>query len=100
MKAALLRALVWLGGISRDLADLLMPLFRDSLARTLSALAPITVEVVSDLATRSDISGREKRRLAVERITALAVAEGIAFTTRAIHLAIELAVAKLNVQKS
>lgn len=98
MKTALLRALVWFGGISRELADFLAPLFRDSLSRLLSRLLPIALDVVSSLAT-TDKSGRDKQRVAADTIKAIAIAEGIAVTTRAVNLAIELALQKLEDSK-
>ena len=98
MKQVLLNALVWFGGISRAFAEFIAPLLAESLSRLLTQLAPIALDVVSSLAD-SRLPGEEKRKVAQKQIKSLAVAEGIAVTGRAVNMAIELALEKLEGQK-
>ena len=98
MKTTLLKILARLTGASRELLELLIPILKDSASRLLAQLAPIALEVVKSLAD-SPHSGSQKRDAAVQRIQALAVAEGIRASTSAVNLAVELAVANLRTQK-
>jgi hypothetical protein len=95
MKKALLNALVWFGGISRSFAEFIAPLLAESLSSLLTSLAPIALDVVSSLADSSK-SGDEKRKAAQDQIKAIAVAEGIKASSRAVNIAIELALEKLE----
>lgn len=95
MKHAVLRVLSWMGLASRSAAEWLAPLLAESLAGMLSGLAPIALEVVASLAS-TDKSGADKRRIAQRTIRDLAVAEGVKVTSRAINLAIELALERLE----
>ena len=98
MKTTLLKILARLTGASRELLELLIPILKDSASRLLAQLAPIALEVVKSLAD-SPHSGSQKRDAAVQRIQALAVAEGIRASTSAVNLAVELAVANLRTEK-
>ena len=95
MKTALLKALQWLGGASRTVAEFLLPLLRESLASVLDQLLPIAVDVVASMA-ESKLDGEAKRKLAQEQIKMIAIAEGVAVTGRAVNIAIELALQKLE----
>lgn len=95
MKKTLLNALVWLGGISRTFAAFIAPLLAESLSRLLTALAPIALDVVASLA-EEPMSGEAKRKAAQAQIKSLALAEGVHASSRAINLAIELALEKLE----
>ncbi len=91
MKATLLKILMKLTGTSRQLIELIWPIFRDSAAKLLADLAPIAIEVVGSLA-ESPHSGQQKREAALREIQTRAVAAGIRASTSAVNLAIELAV--------
>ncbi len=95
MKTALLKALMWLGGVSRTVAEFIAPLLAQSLASLLEALAPIAIDVVASLAD-SGKTGEEKRRIAQDQIKTIAIAEGVRATSRAVNIAIELALEKLE----
>jgi len=60
--------------------------------RIAEGLSGIAVVAVTELATR-DLSSEEKRREAFDAIIHAAIVEGIEFTTSAVNLAIESAVA-------
>lgn len=95
MKNALLNALAWLTGASKTLLAFVLPILRDSTATLLTSLLPIALEVVASLAD-SPKSGEEKRVAAVDQIKAAAISAGIQASARAVNLAIELAVQKLE----
>jgi hypothetical protein len=96
MKAALLRILTRLLGLSKDYIAFLMPILQDSAARLISQLAPIALEVVKSLAD-SPHSGAMKREAAIRQVQSLAVSEGIRASSSAVNAAIEIAV--LNLKK-
>lgn len=98
MKKALLNALAWLTGASKTVLSFILPILRDSTSQLLSALLPIALDVVESLAS-SDKSGEEKRKQAADQIKAIAIQTGIAATSRAVNLAIELAVEKMEESK-
>jgi hypothetical protein len=95
MKNTLLKILMKLTGASRELIELIWPIFRDSAAKLLAELAPIAIEVVKSLAD-SPHSGQQKREAALAEIQTRAVQAGIRASTSAANLAIELAVANLK----
>ena len=95
MKTLLLKALSLLTGASKSVLEFIIPILRDSTANILKALLPIAVEVVSSLAD-SSASGDEKRKIAGEQIKQAAIKEGVDASSRAINLAIELALAKIS----
>lgn len=95
MKALLIKAISAITGASKSVIEFIIPILRDSASSLLKELLPIALDVVSSLLT-SDKSGSEKRQIAVEKIKATAVREGINVSNRTINLAIELALAKLT----
>lgn len=96
MKQALLRALVWLGGISRTLAEFLLPILAGATASALEAILPVALDTVRELATRGDLSGAEKREVAIERLRGAAVDTGLRVGTSTLALAVEVALQKLR----
>jgi hypothetical protein len=95
MKTLLLKTLSLLTGASKSVLEFIIPILKDSTANILKALLPIAVEVVSSLRD-SSASGDEKRKIAVEQIKQTAIKEGVDASSRAINLAIELALAKIS----
>ena len=95
MKTLLLKTLSLLTGASKSVLEFIIPILKDSTANILKALLPIAVEVVSSLRD-SSASGDEKRKIAVDQIKQTALKEGVDASSRAINLAIELALAKIS----
>ena len=95
MKTLLLKTLSLLTGASKSILEFIIPILKDSTANILKALLPIAVEVVSSLRD-SSASGDEKRKIAVDQIKQTALKEGVDASSRAINLAIELALAKIS----
>ena len=95
MKTLLLKTLSLLTGASKSVLEFIIPILKDSTANILKALLPIAVEVVSSLRD-SSASGDEKRKIAVDQIKQAALKEGVDASSRAINLAIELALAKIS----
>ena len=95
MKTLLLKTLSLLTGASKSVLEFIIPILKDSTANILKALLPIAVEVVSSLAD-SSASGDEKRKIAGEKIKQAAISEGVDASSRAINLAIELALANIS----
>ena len=95
MKTLLLKTLSLLTGASKSVLEFIIPILKDSTANILKALLPIAVEVVSSLRD-SSASGDEKRNIAVDQIKQIALKEGVDASSRAINLAIELALAKIS----
>ena len=75
----------------------LLPILADETAKLLAQLLPIALEVVSGLADSSK-TGQQKQSAAVDEIKAAALQAGINASTRAVNLAVELALAKLEGQ--
>jgi hypothetical protein len=95
MKTLLLKTLSLLTGASKSVLEFIIPILKDSTANILKALLPIAVEVVSSLAD-SSASGDEKRKIAGEKIKQAAIKEGVDASSRAVNLAIELALANIS----
>lgn len=95
MKTLLLKTLSLLTGASKSVLEFIIPILKDSTANILKALLPIAIEVVSSLRD-SPSSGDEKRKIAVDQIKKAAFKEGVDASSRAINLAIELALAKIS----
>ena len=95
MKTLLLKTLSLLTGASKSVLEFIIPILKDSTANILKALLPIAVEVVSSLRD-SSASGDEKRKIAGDQIKQTAIKEGVDASSRAINLAIELALAKIS----
>ena len=95
MKTLLVKAISAITGASKSVIEFVIPILRDSASSLLKELLPIALEVVSSLLT-SDKSGDEKRKIAVDKIKDAATREGINASSRAVNLAIELALAKLT----
>jgi hypothetical protein len=95
MKALLIKAISTITGASKSVIEFIIPILRDSASSLLKELLPIALEVVSSLLT-SNKSGSEKREIAIEKIKATALREGINASNRTVNLAIELALSKLK----
>ena len=95
MKTLLLKTLSLLTGASKFVLEFIIPILKDSTANILKALLPIAVDVVSSLRDSSE-SGDQKRKIAAEQIKQAAIKEGVDASSRAINLAIELALAKIS----
>jgi len=95
MKSILIKTLSFLTGASRSVLEFIIPILKDSTANILKALLPIAVEVVSSLRD-SSASGDEKRKIAGEKIKQAALKEGVDASTRAVNLAIELALSRIG----
>jgi hypothetical protein len=95
MKTLLLKTLSLLTGASKSVLEFIIPILKDSTANILKALLPIAVDVVSSLRDSSE-SGDQKRKIAAEQIKQAAIKEGVDASSRAINLAIELALAKIS----
>jgi len=92
MKTLLLKLL----GISRPLLDFFMPLLTRQIGASLSRLLPIALEIVTELATRVNMTNAERRGAAVHWLTSEIKVEGIAATNSLINFAIEAAVQKMK----
>jgi hypothetical protein len=99
MKKALLNTLAWLTGASKTLISFLLPILASGTSQLLTALLPIALDVVAGLAD-SDKTGAKKRAKAADEIKAAAIQAGIAASTKAVNLAIELALQKLEETKN
>ena len=95
MKTLLLKTLSFLTGASKSVLEFIIPILKDSTANILKAILPIAVEVVSSLRDSSE-SGDQKRRIAADQIKQAALKEGVDASTRAINLAIELALSRIG----
>lgn len=95
MKTLLLKTLSLLTGASKSVLEFIIPILKDSTANILKSLLPIAVDVVSSLRDSSE-SGDQKRKIAAEQIKQAAIKEGVDASSRAINLAIELALAKIS----
>jgi hypothetical protein len=95
MKTLLLKTLSLLTGASKSVLEFIIPILKDSTANILKALLPIAVDVVSSLRDSPE-SGDQKRKIATEQIKQAAIKEGVDASSRAINLAIELALAKIS----
>ena len=95
MKTLLLKTLSLLTGASKSVLEFIIPILKDSTASILKTILPIAMDVVSSLRDSSE-SGDQKRKIAAEQIKQVAIKEGVDASTRAINLAIELALAKIS----
>lgn len=95
MKSIVIKALSFLTGASKSVLEFIVPILKDSTANILNEILPIAVEIVSSLQDSSK-SGDQKRRMAINQIKKAAVNEGIDASSRAVNLAIELALAKIT----
>jgi hypothetical protein len=82
-------------GISRTLLDFFLPIFQTLIAGSLERLLPIALSLVTELAT-SELSGSEKKKIAVEGLKQAAVREGLTVSTSALNLIVESALANLK----
>ena len=82
-------------GISRSLLDFFLPIFQTIIAGSLERLLPIALGIVSELAT-SELSGSDKKAVAVDRLKKAAMQEGVTVSASALNLIVESAVANLK----
>lgn len=84
-------------GIFNFLFGMVGGLFKKSgataVAKLAEGLGDIAIGVVKELQNASDLTSEQKRKEAIARIKALAIAEGKKFSGHAVNLAIELALA-------
>ena len=97
MKTLLLKLAGSLNGAWKVVVTFLLPILADETAQLLAQLLPIALDVVSGLADSSK-TGPQKQSAAVDEIKAAALKAGISASTRAVNLAVELALAKLEGQ--
>ena len=82
-------------GISRSILDFFLPIFQTLIAGSLERLLPIALAIVSALAT-SELSGSDKKAVAVDRLKQAAFKEGVTVSASALNLIVESAVANLK----
>jgi hypothetical protein len=97
MKNLLIKIIGWLSGSTKTVFQFLMPILAYETAQLLAKLLPIALDVVSGLADTSK-TGPQKQSAAVDQIKTIALQAGINASTRAVNLAVELALAKLEGQ--
>lgn len=85
-------------GISKSLLDWLLPIVQNAVAQEIEVLAPIALNIVTQLAT-GQLKGKEKQQEAFNQLGAVAAAKGIEVGTNTLNTMIELAVMKLKAQK-
>lgn len=95
MKNFLLRVLTWIGGVSRTLAEFLLPLLAQTTATALERLLPAALEIVASLSA-ANMTGRQKQALAVQRLRNEAIVVGVDAATSLLNLSVEMAVQKLR----
>jgi hypothetical protein len=95
MKTLFLKLWSWVTGSSIALYHFLAPIFASSVAKILTELAPVALDIVAGLEGTS-LSGSERKRLAMQEVKAIAIRSGIEAGTDAISSIIELAVLHLR----
>lgn len=95
MKSIIVKTLSLLTGASQSVLEFIIPILKDSTASVLKQILPIAMEVVLSLRDSSK-TGPQKRRVAVAEIQKVALNEGIDASARAINLAIELALSRIE----
>lgn len=95
MKSILIKTLSFLTGASQSVLEFIIPILKDSTASVLKQILPIAMEVVLSLRDSSK-TGPQKRMVAVAEIQKVALNEGIDASARAINLAIELALSRVE----
>ena len=96
MKNTLLKLLTWFGGVSKTVAEFILPLLARGVATALEQLLPVALGIASELATRDDLTGTQKRDIAAERIKIAAMKTGLNVSTNTLELAMKMAVEKLR----
>lgn len=86
-------------GISRELLDFYLPIFRQLLASGVALLLPLALEIVRSLADTKQ-TGAKKREAAVSQLKEAAVEVGIAASEHLIRLTVETAVARLKTEQA
>lgn len=82
-------------GLSKSLLEFYLPILKDMVASGVSALLPLALEIVRELAT-SDKSNAQKREAAVNQLKRAALDQGIFAAENLIRLTVESAVAKMK----
>jgi hypothetical protein len=95
MKSIIVKTLSFLTGASKSVLEFIVPIIKDSTANALKEILPIALEVVSSLRDSSK-TGDQKRRLAINQIKKTALDGGIDASSRAVNLAIELALSRIE----
>jgi len=93
MKAFIARIL----GTTRNILSFYAPLLRGLVATGVSALLPIALEIVKNLA-QTDKSGAEKRDEAISILRQTAIRQGISATESLIRFTIESAVQRVKLE--
>lgn len=95
MKKTMLNMLAWMTGVSRNVWSFLAPLLARATADLLETLLPMALAIVTELAA-TNMSGRDKQRIAKERLQAEAFKAGMDVGASLLNTAVELAVQKLK----
>lgn len=85
-------------GVPASLWNFYSPLLRELVVTGVSALLPLALEIVRNLAT-TDKSGSEKRNEAIDSLKAAAVRHGITASESLIRFTIESAVQRIKTEK-
>lgn len=85
-------------GVPAAIWNFYSPLLRELVVTGVSALLPIALEIVRNLAT-TDKSGSQKRNEAIDALKAAAVRHGISASESLIRFTIESAVQRIKTEK-
>lgn len=85
-------------GIGRVLLGWLWDIAREPVGDAIERLLPVALGIVTELAVRSDLSGAEKRDVAVRRLSEAAKLEGVQVASSMVNLIVEMAVNQTRVK--
>jgi hypothetical protein len=85
-------------GISTNLLNFFIPIFRQVLAQGVENLLPIALGIVMQLA-KGELSSEDKKRVAVDMLQKAAIKEGITASASLINWTVESAVQQLKATK-
>lgn len=83
-------------GIGRVLLAWAWEIVRGPVGDAIEQLLPVALGIVSELAVRRDLTGAQKRDVAVQRLGKAAQEVGMQAAGRTLNLVVEMAVAKLR----
>lgn len=84
-------------GVPKTLWTFVWPLVTKQVGLSLTALLPIALSIVKELAENNNISNSDKRQIAFDKLTEAAKNEGMNAANSLLNLAIEMAVTNLKV---
>jgi len=85
-------------GVSVNLLNFFLPIFKQVIATGVANLLPVALEIVTQLAT-SDMTSGDKKAAAVELLKKAAIKEGITASESIINWTVESAVQQLKATK-